>query len=453
MRGRVYAVSLADWSKTAWPDPPPLGIGNHGAVTVLVADGKLYAGSNGWVYELDPSGGAILHQQELAPNANGAPTSLATDGSYLYAGVTSHVYAVSLATWTYRWSQPAKVTDTADLTVNVLAAAGHLYAGTDGTVFELRPADGEIVRQVGLSSLPGSHPDVRLASDESFLFAGTHGYAYGIALDDWSAYAWYAGVGSALSYLPVSVASSAGRLFAGTNGYLYDLDPRTGAIRHSLQLTYGIGVGGDYDTSVQVSGRALYAGVHGYSYRVLVHRTPLAGGTLLRARRDSSGWHGFDYGFDSTPPLKSVCALNGAARDTDAFAVGADGILYHNYLDSSGWHGWTAGFDGAPEVSSVFAVYSPIAAGRNDVFAIGPDGTLYHDYYQHLSWHGWTADVDNAPKVASVFALPGVTGNLEVFAITPDGTLLHNDLVPDEGWQGWVPRVQRRAKVALLVGH
>ncbi|MGI8664976.1 MAG: eCIS core domain-containing protein [Jatrophihabitans sp.] len=68
-------------------------------------------------------------------------------------------------------------------------------------------------------------------------------------------------------YHVTSVLESGGRVFTGCNGYVYELDPGTGAIRHSMRVSDTVGVG-DYETRLSTNGNILFVGVHGYVYGI-----------------------------------------------------------------------------------------------------------------------------------------------------------------------------------------
>ena len=449
VHGYVYGINLADWTKPAWATKVG-GTVAYDTVSVLAVGGRLYAGSYGYAYELRPSDGAVLHTLALSSLA-GAEVRLATGGGFLFAGVHGYAYGINLADWSrYAWHTKLGSTLVYD-TVSLLVSVGALYAGSYGSVYQLQPATGTIMKSLGLSSIVGG-AEVRLAANGTYLYAGTHGYMYAVRLTDWSAFAWSAGVGGT-SYGPVSVACSAGGAFAAANGYVYNVDPRTGLILHSSLLTYKISVG-VFDTSLIVDdraqpGQALFAGVHGYSNRLLFNHVRTAAGILSRASEAQNGWSRFEPDFDGAPKVSSVFGLIGVTGNTEMFAVGTDGTLYHDVQDNNGWHGWTPHFQGAPAAQSVFAVNG--ISGSTEVFVTGPDGTLYHNYLSSSGWHTWEANFNGAPKVTSVFGVNGATGHTEVFAIGTDGTLFHNTL-DDNGWHGWAPNFDNAPKARSVFG-
>ncbi|MDQ5824926.1 MAG: DUF4157 domain-containing protein [Chloroflexota bacterium] len=236
-------------------------------VDVVSANNRLYAGSNGYVYDLDPDTGIIRHSVLLTSpvGVGDYETRLAADGQMLYAGVHGYVYGVPLGSFgSSSWN--TGVGGRGYNRASVLANAGRLYAGCNGYVYELDPSNGKVRRQIGLGSAFGSGDyDTRLATDGQTLYAGVHGYVYGIRISDFKQL-WYVGVGGT-GYNPANVLVQGGRLFAGCNGYVYDINPGNGHINHTLRLTSLVGVG-DYETRLAADGQMLYAGVHGYVYGV-----------------------------------------------------------------------------------------------------------------------------------------------------------------------------------------
>jgi hypothetical protein len=63
VHGYLYGVSLSSWT-TTWS----VGVGGTGAynpVSVLAQSGQLYCGSNGYVYQVNPSTGSLIHTLSL----------------------------------------------------------------------------------------------------------------------------------------------------------------------------------------------------------------------------------------------------------------------------------------------------------------------------------------------------------------------------------------------------
>lgn len=274
VHGYVYGVRLADWSRAAWSS----GVGGTAAyqrVSVLARDGRVFAGSNGYVYELDPATGRQLHSLLLGSRFGQGDytTQLATDGASLFVGMHGYVYGVRLGDWSRAaWYSGVGGTG-AYPRVSVLAGDGRLFAGSNGYVYQFDPSSGRQIHELLLTGRLGlGDYTTRLATDGNSLFAGVHGYVYGVRLADWSRSAWSVGVGGTAAFPPVSVLAQGDRLLAGSNGYVYRLDKVSGRISQQLLLTYIVGIG-DFDTSVTTDGRDLLAGVHGFSYKVVVNDT------------------------------------------------------------------------------------------------------------------------------------------------------------------------------------
>jgi hypothetical protein len=271
VHGYVYGVALADWSQPQWN----VGVGGTAAyqpVSVACYQSRLFAASNGYVYELNPSSGKQLHSLLVTSRfgTGNYESRMATDGTSLFVGVHGYVYGVSLATWRAAWNVAVGGT-AAYQPVSVVCYQSRLFAGSNGYVYELNPASGSVIDSLLVTdSIGAGDYDVRLAVDTMWLFVGVHGYVYGVALNDWNATAWNVGVGGLGAFKRVSVLLDGRKLLAASNGYVYQLNPATGTILHSLGLTYPVGVG-DYDTRLATDGRDLYAGVHGYANKVQVN--------------------------------------------------------------------------------------------------------------------------------------------------------------------------------------
>ena len=263
---RLGVVSQDQAFATVWSTSLPDCRWNP--VHTVVAAGRLFTGSNGYVYELDPQTGAVLHELLVTGTvgAGNYTTRLATDGTSLFVGVHGYVYSVSLSNWS-KTAWNLGVGSTGYNPVDVLVYGSRLFAGCNGYVYEINPASGAQIHSLLVSSRFGAgNYTTRLATDGKNLYAGVHGYVYGVPLSNWSSSAWNTGVGST-GYNPVSVLVYGSRLFAGCNGYVYEINPVSGAELHSLLVSGRVGAG-NYDTKVATDGMTLFAGVHGYVYGV-----------------------------------------------------------------------------------------------------------------------------------------------------------------------------------------
>ena len=223
----------------------------------LMAGDRLFAASNGQAYELQPSNGAIINSGTVLTVND--ETHIASDGKMLFAGCYGEVVAKRLTPWSNAWRTP--MTGLTSWPVHVLYANGRLFAGSNGAVHELDPAGGRRLHSLDISSAYG--PEVRLATDGKTLFAGCHGYVYGIKLNDWSKVAWTTPMTDA-SYSNVQLLFD-GQLFAGSNGSVHRLDTTTGARVNSIGLSAGV----DEEVRMTMADQyTLVAGCHGFAYGI-----------------------------------------------------------------------------------------------------------------------------------------------------------------------------------------
>ncbi len=240
--------------------------------TVMVGN-RVFAGSNGYAYELEPVNGKVKWHDGISGSRN--ETHLASNGSLLYGGCSGYVEARTFDTWARAWKTP--MTGSSSWPVRLLFDSGRLFAGSNGAVHELNPATGDRLHSLDVSSAVGW--DVHLATDGKKLFAGCHGYAYGISLDDWSL-KWTTPMTDA-AYMEVSLLYSQGKLFAGSNGSVHQIDPAVGGRTHSMGLSGAVGESVRMTLTEQ---GVLAAGCHGFTYGIrtedwskVAWNTPMAG--------------------------------------------------------------------------------------------------------------------------------------------------------------------------------
>ncbi|MFM9693534.1 eCIS core domain-containing protein [Streptomyces europaeiscabiei] len=464
---------------TVWSTGLPNKSLTYAPVRLALSGGRVFAGSYGYVYELGATSGKVLHSLLVTSEVGVGDytTEVVTDRANLYAGVHGNVYIVSPDSW--------KVTGTASIggsayfgKVDVLAADGRLFAGGNGRVYEIDPRNGKILRSLLVTSQIGvGDYTTRIATDGTSLHVGVHGSVYVVSLASWKVTG-SASVGGRTSFAPVEVRVARGQFLAGSNGSVYRLDPRSAKILDSLLLTDQVGVG-DYTTRITTDGTSLYAGVHGYVYRVALDdwRKPQWGSGVggvgafrpvsvcLAAERVLVGSNGYVYEFEpktgkllNSRLLTSVLPTGGdydtaVATDGTTLYAGVhgyaskvlvnntselDGVLFLDTQDPDGtWQGWQRDFDGAPKAGSVAALVGP--ARSLEVFAIAADAGLYHNSMDDKGrWQGWKPRFDGAPDgIQSVTGIVGPARSLEVFAVGADGALHHNALNDKGDWQGW----------------
>lgn len=476
--GVVLAVSLSDWS-IAWPARPVGQASSAREVAVLVVGSRLFAGSDGWLCEFNAFtgnvvGNRVLRVRSALPTA-AAEIWLAADGSHLYAGMASAVYAIAHQDWgKAAWTSPALAPT--DKNVAVLTASGRLFAGCRRWVYELDPATGRAAGFEVTDPYPGDS-DVRLCADGTRLYAGCNGYVAGVPLGEFkdSPALWRAnvtvGTGNDM-FGKVDVLVNGGRLYAGTNGCAFELRVDDGAVRQRQTLTYAIS---QFPVTLATDGKDLYAGVHGYAYKVRARDIALTGSV---AHNWFDGrWNTWELNFRGAPPARAIAMVRDPSS-LDAFAVGADGVLYDARYNGGRWatrwsviftegvkditgvgsgdttHAFIAASDGTlwymtrwgngswngptrkldPASSAPLMTSVSLAKRENlELFGTGTDGTLWHTWHDG-NWHGWEANFDGAKPMQKVIPLLG-PANLEVFGIGVDGTLWHDWY--DGRWHSW----------------
>ncbi len=373
--GEVNAVALDDWSRLKWSTWLP-GIGKE-VVTVLATGGRLFAGSYGYAFELDPSSGAPLHSIELPfpvrdPLGN-YTTSLACDGQTLFVGCHGYVYGVALDNWNQaKWEASVAGYNRVD----VLASNGMLFAGSLAHVYRLDPTSGAQIHTLALLDPEDAtllDHSVRLATDGATLYCGAVGFAYAIAsTGDWSSWKWHVmlqGADRNVRFGVVDLAVQDGRLYAGNNGVVTEMTTDTGLVIDRKVLTSSFQTPfPDYTTRVAPTGEGVLVGVHGYAYRVL----SLVGSALAVG-------------------LNQDAAL-------EVFAVGPGGAVQQCVETASGWSAWSAmdgGFSSGPGV-----VRS--SNGQLSLFGRGLDNALWYTQHANDGWTSWASlggSLTSAPDV------------------------------------------------------
>jgi hypothetical protein len=116
----------------------------------------------------------------------------------------------------------------------------------------------------------------------------------------------------------------------------------------------------------------------------------------------------------------------------DAFALGSDGQVWHNYLSNGSWT-WES-LPGLQATMVPSAVST--ASGRIDVFARGSDGALWHDAFNTSAWSGWTrlgGVIAFAPSAVAIGS-----GKIDVFVAGSDNHLWYDAYDGTSAWT-WHP--------------
>ena len=260
--GYAYGIRLNDWSKLGWTTG--MTGASYCAVQLLCSNGRLFAGSNSTMHEIDVNDGTRKRSKGLSSSV-GSDVHLATDGKSIFAGCYGYAYCVPVDNWD-KLTWTATMTGSTYTSVRLLYAGGRLFAGSNGAAHEMNLATGDRLRSKDLSKL--ADQEVHLATDGHTLFAGCHAYAYGLNLsDDWSNLAWTTPMSGKL-YDLVELLHYDGQLYAGSNGYILNLEATTGAVIKSFMLA-SLGGSGDYTATLALDQKSgLFVGMHGYVYNV-----------------------------------------------------------------------------------------------------------------------------------------------------------------------------------------
>jgi hypothetical protein len=262
--GYVSAQNLSPWSE-GWQTP--MTGSSSWPVHLLYSGGRLFAGSNGAVHELDPASGTRLHSMDVSA-AYGPEARLATDGKMLFVGCHGYAFGIDLGG---DWSNKAwtmGMTGASYSNVQLVFDRGRLFAGSNGTVHQLDTTTGERLHSLAVSSAVDE--EVRMVvTDQDTVVVGCHGYAYGVHLNDWSQSAWKTPMAGKL-FKMVDLALHGDYIYAASNGYIHRLDAANGQLMNAMQLGYIAG-SGDYTPSLTISPKlGLYVGMHGYVYDMLL---------------------------------------------------------------------------------------------------------------------------------------------------------------------------------------
>jgi hypothetical protein len=429
VHGYVYGIALNNWSRVAWAASLPQA--GYTIVDVLVYSNRLFAGSNGYVYELNPGNGQVLHQLLVTGSVGTGDYTmrLTASGQTLFAGTHGYVYGINLGNWSgAAWN--VSLPNAGYTVVDVLISNNRLFAGSNGYVYELNPGNGQVLHQLLVTGSVGvGDYTTRLAANNQMLFAGVHGYVYGINLSNWSAAAWAADLTGNL-YKNANVLSINNQLLAASNGSIYRINPTNGQVVRSVLLTSVVGAG-NYETRIVADGQGqtLFAGVHGYAYAVSLNDEH---GAIPKP-----GWGG-------TPKLKTIgAAQQGGPRGAQIWGVDLNGQLRSAYQTTPGgaWSGWSGVWNGASPQNVIDITAAQQNDGRVQLWALTADNTLYSNYQTAPggNWSGWTPNWAGAPKLKTIGAAQqGGPRGAQIWGVDLNGQLRSAyQTTPGGAWSGW----------------
>ena len=209
----------------------------------------------------------------------------------------------------------------------------------------------------------------------------------------------------------------------------------------------------------------------------------------LQYRVFNGSWH--TGGIAQAPAAKSaVLCTHPVSKHMEAFLIGTDGWLYHNWFENGTWHQWGTNHLGAPTTASdvctianprtndleVFvldhagqlkhltcgkvwqsgSIKAPPVRGTRvfmvtndttkviEAFLVAQNGLLYHSYFDR-SWHDWKVDMQGVPNAIHVAGATNVRSkNMELFITDNNGQLQYR--VFNDRWNhGSIPQLPTNA--------
>lgn len=146
-------------------------------VSVMIADGYAYAGTNGHVNQLSMQNGSMQSTNDLKGlDYYEIRLAAAADGNSIYAGINGTVVALSASGLNEQWR--CGLPDAQKSIVNLITGNnGLLIAGSAGIVSMI--TDGEVKYTNTLPGLDTQEVRLALSQDQQQVFFGTNGYAVG----------------------------------------------------------------------------------------------------------------------------------------------------------------------------------------------------------------------------------------------------------------------------------
>jgi hypothetical protein len=152
-------------------------------VSLLYAGGRLFAGSNGSVHQIDPSVGGRTHSLGLSGAVGESVRMTLTEDGTLAVGCHGYTYGIRSDDWSkVAWSTP--MAGKLWKMVDVATFGGNVYSSSNGYVQRLKSETGEVLNATQLSTIAGmgDYTPSMTISPKSGLFIGMHGYVYNMLL-------------------------------------------------------------------------------------------------------------------------------------------------------------------------------------------------------------------------------------------------------------------------------
>ncbi|HYC57725.1 MAG TPA: PQQ-binding-like beta-propeller repeat protein [Candidatus Binatia bacterium] len=315
---------------TTWESELPNG--GKGIVSVLAdSDGRLHAGSNGYVYRLDQATGAVLAQNHF-PRRGSYEVRLAAGNNTLFLGIRGHVISVNPDDLGENWEVFLARSMAGTVSVHTVHTVDetHLYAGVDGRVYKLDKHGAEEAQNLlSEDTSLWSSIEVRFASGDSgfpYLYAGCNGWVWCLNAKTLKSI-WAKQVG-VFHVGFVEVLLRGDSLYAGSMGRVYKLNRKQGAEDASNSLS-GLGY---HEVRMATDGNYLYVGTNSHGIALSLDdlktawQLKLPGGSnivsvLCQEGRVFFGSGGYAYQVDLGGNLLSQNTMDGESGEVRLAAV------------------------------------------------------------------------------------------------------------------------------------
>ena len=247
------AISLGAMWSVSLP-----GTGYH-VTSVLCVDGRVYAGSHGHVFRLDPADGKILHTNSLLGyGSHEVRLGVTLDVSTLLVGINGHALGMDINTLEINWRNV--MPDSGYDTTSVLGGNQVGYAACRGRVYRIDEHTGSTLNQNDLFGTGSNEVRMTLDPGGTHLYVGTNGYGLALRPDNLATIYSVSLPGS--GYSVADVAAGLQTAYYANHGYVFELENGTGNVVASKRLG---GPGANVtrlSTDLQGTG-ALFIGLNG----------------------------------------------------------------------------------------------------------------------------------------------------------------------------------------------
>ncbi|RLL95560.1 hypothetical protein CFD26_104476 [Aspergillus turcosus] len=231
-------------------------------VSVVCGRSGIYAGSNGYVYRLNPHTGSIIRTNDL-PGYRKHETRLGLLPStkWLLVGINGYTLCLDTNSLETQWVNDMPGAGK-DLT-SVVGGIGFAYGACNGRVFALQDWSGTLLNENDLSGTGNNEVRMALDTTTSRLYVGTNGY--GICLDARTLQTKYQTSLPGCGYHVTDVAfGDQGVAWFACHGYVYQLNP-SGQVqaqndlkgRSTFETRLAASSSGDPELIVGIGGYAL----------------------------------------------------------------------------------------------------------------------------------------------------------------------------------------------------